>query len=221
MNNQINVMIVDDHALMREGLARILEMEDNISIIDTACNGAEAITKITENKDIDVVLMDINMPNMNGIEALRIIKDMNPAIKIIILTVYDGREYLIETLNLGANGYMLKDADSNSLVNAIISVYNGGSYVHPSLAGELFKEINRKRVNEDEDEKDDLESLTKREHEILSLIAEGMSNRDISENLVISEKTVKNHVSSILRKLDLSDRTQAAIYAFRNSLKKL
>jgi len=135
-----------------------------------------------------------------------------------MLTVYDAREYLIETLNLGANGYMLKDSDSSSLVSAIVNVYNGGTYIHPSLAGELLKEINKKKDRKKV--KSGIESLTRREYEVLLLIAEGLSNKDISEKLVISEKTVKNHVSSVLRKLDLSDRTQAAIYAYKHNVKR-
>jgi len=217
MKENINVMIVDDHALMREGIARILELEENISVEATASDGAEAISKFKKGS-YDVILLDINMPNMNGIETLRKLRDMDSSVKIIMLTVYDAREYLIETLNLGANGYMLKDADSSSLVSAIVNVYNGGTYIHPSLAGELLKEINKKK--DKSGLKNGIESLTKREYEVLLLIAEGLSNRDISDKLIISEKTVKNHVSSILRKLDLTDRTQAAIYAYRHNVKK-
>ena len=215
MNNKIKLMIVDDHALIREGLTKILEMEENFQIVFKASDGNEAIEYIKDN-NLDNVLLDINMPNMNGIETLKKIKQINPSLKIIMLTVYDAREYLIETLNLGANGYMLKDAEADSLVKAIEAVYNGGSYIHPNLAGELFKEINRQRVNKSS--KSGVEALTKREYEVLLLIAEGMSNKDISEHLVISEKTVKNHVSSILRKLDLQDRTQAAIFAIKQKL---
>lgn len=215
MNNKIKLMIVDDHALIREGLTKILEMEENFHIVFKASDGNEAIEYIKDN-NLDIVLLDINMPNMNGIETLKKIKQINPSLKIIMLTVYDAREYLIETLNLGANGYMLKDAEADSLVKAIEAVYNGGSYIHPNLAGELFKEINRQRVNKSS--KSGVEALTKREYEVLLLIAEGMSNKDISEHLVISEKTVKNHVSSILRKLDLQDRTQAAIFAIKQKL---
>ncbi len=215
MNNKIKLMIVDDHALIREGLTKILEMEENFQIVFKASDGNEAIEYIKDN-NLDIVLLDINMPNMNGIETLKKIKQINPSLKIIMLTVYDAREYLIETLNLGANGYMLKDAEADSLVKAIEAVYNGGSYIHPNLAGELFKEINRQRVNKSS--KSGVEALTRREYEVLLLIAEGMSNKGISEHLVISEKTVKNHVSSILRKLELQDRTQAAIFAIKQKL---
>ena len=213
--NKIKIMIVDDHALMREGLTKILEMEDNLEVVIRAANGNEAIDYIEKNS-VDIVLLDINMPNMNGIETLKKMKQMQPEIKIIMLTVYDTREYLIETLNLGANGYMLKDAETDSLIKAIETVYNGGSYIHPNLAGELFKEINRQRVSRNI--KSGVDALTRREYEVLLLIAEGMSNKDISEHLIISEKTVKNQVSSILRKLELQDRTQAAIFAIKQKL---
>ena len=213
--NKIKIMIVDDHALMREGLTKILEMEDNLEVVIRAANGNEAIDYIEKNS-VDIVLLDINMPNMNGIETLKKMKQMQPEIKIIMLTVYDTREYLIETLNLGANGYMLKDAETDSLIKAIETVYNGGSYIHPNLAGELFKEINRQRVSRNI--KSGVDALTRREYEVLLLIAEGMSNKDISEHLIISEKTVKNHVSSILRKLELQDRTQAEIFAIKQKL---
>ncbi|OPJ55508.1 response regulator [Alkalithermobacter paradoxus] len=217
MKEKINVLIVDDHALMREGLKKILELEDNINIVATASDGVEAIEKFKIH-DVDVVLLDINMPNMNGIETLRKLKYMDSSIKVIMLTIYDEREYLLETLNLGANGYMLKDSESASLVSAIVNVNDGGTYVHPNLAGELFREINVKRSSGC---KCGIDSLTKREYEVLCCIADGLSNRQISETLIISEKTVKNHVSSILKKLELEDRTQAAIYAYKNNVKKI
>lgn len=217
MSKKVEVMIVEDHSLMREGLSKILELDDHIKVKDTACNGLEAIEKFKKNS-YDVILMDINMPQMNGIEALRKMRDMDSQVKVIMLTVYDAREYLIETLNLGANGYILKDSDSSSLVSAILNVFNGGTYIHPSLAGELLREMNK---DTKKTMANGIEALTKREYEVLSLIAEGLSNKEISQKLVISEKTVKNHVSSILRKLDLSDRTQAAIYAYKHNLKKI
>ncbi|MCT4583467.1 MAG: response regulator transcription factor [Peptostreptococcaceae bacterium] len=216
--SNIKIAIADDHSLMREGLSRILEFEDDITVVGTAKDGLEAL-ELYKKMDIDVVLLDINMPNMNGIETLRKIRDMDSSAKVIILTVHDGREYLVESLNLGANGYMLKDSDSSSLVEAIKAVNQGGSYVHPNLAGELVREISK--TGNGEKAKKGLESLTKREYEVLSLIADGLSNKEISQKLIISEKTVKNHVSSILRKLEISDRTQAAIYAYKHNVKKI
>lgn len=216
MKNKIRLALADDHSLMREGLAKILQMEDFIEIVAKASNGEELLDTIKQ-KEIDIILLDINMPQMNGIEALKKIKQLRPQIKVIMLTIHDNREYLIESLNLEANGYMLKDAHTEELVKAIESVYEGGSYVHPSLAGELFKEMNRQKSRKKQPAGEE-DGLTRREHEVLKLIANGYSNKGISDKLIISEKTVKNHVSSILKKLELQDRTQAAIYAIKSKI---
>lgn len=215
MKSSIRIAIVDDHSLMREGLSRILQMESPLKIVKKAASGAQMLENI-DKEDIDVVLLDINMPELNGIEVLKRIKQIREDIKVIMLTVHDNREYLMESLNSGANGYMLKDAESDDLVKAIQTVYEGGSYVHPSLAGELFKEIHRQKSKRTS--KSGKQVLTRREQEVLCFIAEGYSNKGISEKLVISEKTVKNHVSNILKKLELQDRTQAAIYAIKMNM---
>lgn len=214
----IKVLIVDDHSLMRQGLKKIIEMEKDIEVIGLAEDGEIAIQKCIELKP-DVVLLDINMPNMNGIQALRRIKDMGLSTKIIMLTIHDDREYLLETVNIGAEGYVLKDADSMSLIKAIRTVNQGNTYIHPTLADELVK-----RYNSKDDDCKALPSkgkLTRREYEVISLIAEGLNNKEIAERLFISEKTVKNHVSNIFKKIDVNDRTQAAIYAFKHNIKKL
>lgn len=215
---QIKVLIADDHSLMRQGLKQILELEDNIEIIAQASNGEEAIQETQIHKP-DVILLDINMPKLNGIEALRRLKSMGVQAKVIILTIHDDKEYLYETLNIGANGYVLKDADSDSLVKAINDVMDGKSYIQPSIANLLVSEI-RSKENKSEDEMK-IEALTKREYEVLTLIAEGLNNKEIAARLFISEKTVKNHVSNIFRKIDVSDRIQAAIFSFKNNIKKL
>ena len=156
---------------------------------------------------------------MNGIQTLRRLKDMDNTIKIIMLTFHEDREYLFETINLGANGYVLKDAESESLIKAIRDVFNGESYIYPTLATELVKEFNRRE--EKGKQKTNVDNLTKREYEVLTLIAEGFNNREIANHLFISEKTVKNHVSNIFKKINVSDRTQAAIYAYKNNIKKI
>lgn len=212
MKNKIRLAIVDDHSLMREGLAKILQMESGFEVVKKASDGMEFVSEWEEKKEIDVVLLDINLPQLSGIEILRKIRKSGEDIKVIMLTIHDDREYLLESLNAGANGYVLKDAQSDDLIRAIETVYNGGSYVHPSLAGELFHEMNRQRIRKENGAGN---TLTRRESEVLRLIAEGQSNKGISDKLHISEKTVKNHVSSILRKLNLQDRTQAAIYAIK------
>lgn len=213
--NKIRVLIVDDHSLLRQGLSQLLSLESDIDVIGTAQDGDEAITKCQELKP-DVVLMDINMPKVNGIQALRRIKDIGFKAKVIMLTIHDDREYLYETMNLGAEGYVLKDTDSESLVDAIRSVHGGSIYIHPSLADAYLKKTNRTVI-----ENASGSNLTKREYEVLVLIAEGNNNKEIAEKLYISEKTVKNHVSGIFKKIGVNDRTQAAIYAYKNSIKKL
>jgi len=213
---KIRVLIADDHSLMRQGLKKLLELEKDLEIIGVAVDGEDALKKSIDLKP-DVLLLDINMPNMNGIQTLRRIKDMGLATKVIMLTIHDDREYLFETVNIGAEGYVLKDADTDSLVKAIKDVYNGGTYIHPTLASEFVKEYQRR----DKSDEDNSVKLTKREYEVISLIAEGLNNREIAEQLFISEKTVKNHVSNIFKKINVNDRTQAAIYAFKHNFKKL
>lgn len=219
LNNKIiNVLIADDHSLMRQGLTQILELEDDINVVAQAENGEEAVKRTLEFKP-DVILMDINMPIMNGIEALRRLRDIGVESKIIILTIHDDREYLYETINIGANGYVLKDADSDSLVKAIKDVMKGKSYIQANIAKLLATEMKGKE-NKSEDELK-VEALTRREYEVLTLIAEGLNNREIAEKLFISEKTVKNHVSNIFKKIDVCDRIQAAIFAYKTNIKKL
>jgi len=215
-SKNITVIIVDDHALMREGLMKILEMDDNIDVIGEASNGKEGMEKILEYKP-DIVLLDINMPKMNGVEVLRRAKDLGLESKIIMLTIHDDREYLQETIRIGANGYVLKDSDVDSLIKAIKDVSKGKTYIQPSIAILLIDEMNE----EDNEVAMKIESLTKREYEILIVIAEGLNNREIAERLFISEKTVKNHVSNIFKKLEVNDRIQAAIFAFKNNIKKI
>lgn len=216
-DKKIKVMIADDHALIREGIKQILELEDDISVVGQAGDGEDAFDMATELNP-DIILLDINMPKLNGIEALRRFKDMGIRSKVIILTIHEDKEYILKTLKLGANGYILKDSNANSLVKGIRTVARGEKYIQQSVAD---------LVNESSDSDDcniiinQINSLTKREYEVLILIAEGLNNRDIAERLFISEKTVKNHVSNILRKLSLNDRVQVAIFAYKNNIKKL
>lgn len=215
----IKVLIADDHSLMRQGLKKILEMENDIDVIGLAEDGEIAIQRCIDLKP-DIVLLDINMPNMNGIQALRRIKDMGLSARVIMLTIHDDREYLLETVNIGAEGYVLKDADSASLIKAIRSVNEGNTYIHPTLADELVK---RYKSKDGQSPKiiNGKDKMTRREYEVITLIAEGLNNKEIAEKLYISEKTVKNHVSNIFKKINVSDRTQAAIYAFKHNIKKI
>lgn len=217
-DNRITVMIADDHVLLREGLKQILELEDDIEVVAQAGDGEEAIEKAQEY-DIDVILLDINMPKTNGIETLRRLKDLGIRSKIIILTIHEDREYLFETMKIGANGYVLKDSDADGLIKAIKDVNDGKTYIQPSIASILVEELNDKERKDSNYEK--IESLTKREYEVLILVAEGLNNKEIANKLFISEKTVKNHVSNIFKKIEVNDRIQAAIFAFKNNIKKL
>ena len=218
-NNIITVMIADDHVLMREGLKQLLQLEDDIDVIAQAGDGEETIKTALEYEP-DVILLDINMPKMNGIDVLRRLKDLGSKSKIIMLTIHEDKEYLLETMKIGANGYVLKDSDADSLIGAIRDVNGGGTYIQPSIASLLVEGIsgNDKELNKDLLK---IESLTKREYEVLTLIAEGLNNKDIADKLYISEKTVKNHVSSIFKKIEVNDRIQAAIFAFKTNIKKI
>jgi len=214
--NKIKVLIADDHAMVRQGLKTILELEEDINVVSQASNGEEAVLRAREQKP-DVILMDINMPVLNGLQAIKMLKDEDSRYRIIVLTLHQDREYLFKTLQLGCEGYVLKDAESSVLIEAIRSVYNKQTYIQPNMTGELVKEFNR--VTLIEQDKSITNNLTNREIEVLKLIAEGMINKEIAKNLFISEKTVKNHISNIFKKLDVNDRTQAAIYAFKHNIK--
>ncbi len=214
MKNKIRVLIADDHSMLRQGLKQILELEKDIIVVSLATNGSEAV-QFAQEFSPDVILMDINMPGLNGLEAISEIRKMNLPVKIIVLTIHEDREYLFKTLQMGAEGYVLKDAETDVLIEAIRSVHAGNSFIQPNMTKELIKEFNR--VTMRENSKHEMKNLTAREMEVLELIAEGMINKEIARQLFISEKTVKNHVSNIFKKLNVSDRTQAAIYAFKHN----
>lgn len=215
MESRISVLIADDHPLFRQGIKQILELENDITVVAQAANGDEAVRLTREHKP-DVILMDINMPGSNGLQAIKEIKDENINSKIIVLTIHEDREYLIKTIQMGAEGYVLKDAEPSVLIGAIRSVHQGQFYIQPNMTKELVKEFNRLTLHGRE--RNGENRLTAREREVLKLIAEGMINKEIATKLYISEKTVKNHVSSIFRKLNVSDRTQAAIYAIKHNI---
>ena len=210
--SMIRVLIADDHKMVREGLRRILEFDGEIQVIDEADNGEECIKKIRSSKP-DIVLLDINMPVMNGIEALQEIRKKKLKTKVIILTVHNEIEYLLRAVDIGIDGYVLKDSDAHELIRAVTSVYEGDKFIQPSL----IPLLNSKLIARDLDA-ERLEQLSKREIEVLKLIAVGMFNKEIGVELGISERTVKNHLSSIFKKIDSSDRTQAAVFAIRNGL---
>lgn len=208
----VKVMITDDHSLIREGLKQLLELEGDFQVIAEACDGIDCMEKLKEQIP-DVLLLDINMPRMNGLEVLQKIKDEKIDVKILVLTVHNEVEYLLKAVDIGINGYLLKDSESSELKKAILSVVDGEDYIQPSL----IPVLNAKMIDRDMDS-EKIEKLTKRELEVLKLLAVGMYNKGVADELHISERTVKNHVSSIFKKIDVSDRTQAAVFAIRNNL---
>lgn len=211
----IRVMIADDHILMREGIKQLLEFDGSIEVIAEAADGNECLEKLKSIKP-DVLLLDINMPNKNGIEVLEEIKKKKVKIRVLILTVHNEVEYLLKAVDIGVDGYILKDSESAELKKAINSVIEGENYIQPSL----IPALNSRLVNRDID-REKIESLTKRELEVLIQVANGMFNKEIAINLDISERTVKNHISNIFKKIEVNDRTQAAVFAIKNNLIQL
>ncbi len=213
--DKINVMIADDHSLIREGLKQLLEFDGTIKVVCEASNGVECLDKLHMYHP-DVLLLDINMPEMNGIEVLKKMKEDQSQVKVLILTVHNETDYLMKAVDIGVDGYILKDSESQELKKAIKAVKDGENYIQPSL----IPALNNQLVNRDTD-KDKISSLTNRELEVLVQVANGMFNKEIAMNLNISERTVKNHISNIFKKIDVSDRTQAAVFAIKNNIIKL
>ncbi|MGE5577406.1 MAG: response regulator [Syntrophothermus sp.] len=220
----MRVLIADDHALLREGLRRVLEFESEIEVVGEAADGVQAVERARELRP-DVVVLDINMPGLDGIEVTRRIKRECPAAQIVVLTIHDDDQYVFEVVKAGAQGYVLKDIEPGQIVEAIKTVRRGESYIPPNLMSKVLGEFKRMSgelaagaAAHDQAAEEGQGRLTEREQEILRAIAQGLTNREIADRFYISEKTVKNHVSNLLRKLHLTDRTQAAIYAIKNKL---
>lgn len=208
----VRVMIADDHSMIREGLKQLLELEGDFQVIEEACDGVECLEKLSKITP-DILLLDINMPNMNGLEVLQKMKDKHMRVKVLVLTVHNEVEYLLKAVDIGINGYLLKDSESAELKKAILTVVNGEDYIQPSL----IPLLNAKMIDRNKDNVK-IESLTRREMDVLKLLAVGMYNKEVAEKLSISERTVKNHVSNIFKKIGVTDRTQAAVFAIRNNL---
>lgn len=208
-------MIADDHILMREGIKQLLEFDGKIEVIAEANDGEECLEKLKTVKP-EVLLLDINMPKKNGIEVLKSIRNQNLKVKVLILTVHNEIEYLLKAVDIGVDGYILKDSESAELKRAIMTVLEGESYIQSSL----IPALNSRLIARDVD-KEKIDSLTKRELEVLVQVANGMFNKEIANALNISERTVKNHLSNIFRKIEVSDRTQAAVFAIKNDIIKL
>lgn len=222
VSQKIKIALIDDHKLFREGVKRILSFESSFEVVAEAGDGNE-VNDLVANYNPDIILMDINMPEINGIEATKELMKSYPNIKVIILSIHDDESYVTHALQTGAQGYLLKEIDTESLLEAIKVVYEGGSYLHPKVTHNLVQEY-RKLVEDKKSQsginqieyRKPLHLLTRRECQVLQLLSEGQSNRKVAETLVISEKTVKNHVSNILQKMEVNDRTQAVVKAIKN-----
>jgi DNA-binding NarL/FixJ family response regulator len=217
---RIKVLIVDDHRVVREGLSAILQSKENIQVLGEAQDGQEAVEKARSLLP-DVILMDVSMPKMSGVEATRIIKREFPHIGIIALTMYEEQQYIFDLVRGGATGYLLKDSDSDQIVKAIQSVYRGESLIHPAVASKILAEFSLLAQKKGKKSGWVEHDLTEREITVLRLVADGKTNKEIANNLDLSEKTVKNHVRNIFHKLQVYDRTQAAILAIRKGLIEL
>jgi DNA-binding NarL/FixJ family response regulator len=201
----MKVLVVDDQRLIRDGIASLLDIQEGIEVVGTAVDGRDAI-KQTLALEPDVVLMDVRMPEMDGVEAVAVLRQKSPATRVVMLTTFDDEEYVVQALRAGAAGYLLKDLPSHELAAAVKLAHAGVAQFDPAALARLTNALSRPAVPEDLD-------LTSREIEVLRLVAAGATNREIAGRLYLSVGTVKNHVSRILNRLNLRDRTQAAIYA--------
>lgn len=208
----VRLIIADDHVILRDGIKQLLEFDGNIQVIAEVCDGLECVQKVNELKP-DLLLLDINMPKKNGMEVLKELRAAKVETKVLMLTVHDEVEYLLKALDVGVDGYILKDSGFAELKEAIATILRGEQYIQP----EMIPLVNSRMVSYNTD-KDKLDSLSKREREILKCISSGLSNKDISTKLDIREQTVKNHIASIFKKIEVADRTQAAVFALKNDL---
>ena len=217
MSEKIRIVLADDHDVVRRGLQALIGIEPDMDIVGIGGNGLEAVQKVRETNP-DVVLLDVQMPHKNGIEAIADIKQFNPAIRILMLTSFGDDDMVFAAIKAGALGYLLKDSSPEELLQAIRNVFRGRSSLHPDIALKVIQELNKPVPTSHPLTE---EPLTEREVEVLQLVARGFSNNDIAEELVVSERTVRTHISNILGKLHLANRTQAALYALREGIASL
>lgn len=213
VKDKIEIIIADDHMMIREGLKQLLELDGTMKVIAEANDGEECLNLLNKKIHPDILLLDINMPKKNGIEVLEYIKQNKIPVKVLILTVHNEVEYLLKAVDIGIDGYLLKDSSYDELKEAIDVIISGNIYIQPSLLPALNESMEDYALD-----KEKIEWLTKRELDVLRLISKGCSNKKISDELTISERTVKNHISHIFRKIDVEDRTQAAVFAIRNKI---
>jgi len=210
----MKILLCDDQAVIRDGMEMLLQLEKDFEVVGAAQDGYEAV-ELTDQKKPDLILMDLKMPGMNGIEATREIRKRHPTVKILVLTTYDDDEWVFDAIRAGASGYLLKDTPRQKIVEAIRGTMDGKSFVDPGVAGKLLNQV---ASNQTQPASILTEKLTERELDVLRLLAKGMTNTDIAGQLHLSEGTVRNHVSAILEKLNVSDRTQAAVIAIQHGL---
>lgn len=215
MHNKIKILIVDDHSIVRKGLRALLASQPDMEVVGEAADGQEAVNK-AETSHPEVILMDLMMPVKNGIEAISEIKKKNPEIRILVLSSFGEDDKVFPAIKAGASGYLLKDTLPQELLQAIIDVYEGRPSLHPEIAMKLMTEI-----SQHSDLPPTEDPLTDREVEVLKLVAKGLSNQEIADKLVISERTICAHISNIMNKLHLANRTQAALYALREGISSL
>lgn len=213
VKDKIEIIIADDHMMIREGLKQLLELDGTMKVIAEANDGEECLNLLNKKIHPDILLLDINMPKKNGIEVLEYIKQNKIPVKVLILTVHNEVEYLLKAVDIGIDGYLLKDSSYDELKEAIDVIISGNTYIQPSILPALNESMEDYALD-----KEKIEWLTKRELDVLRLISKGCSNKKISDELTISERTVKNHISHIFRKIDVEDRTQAAVFAIRNKI---
>ena len=208
----INLIIVDDHKLIREGICQLLNFSEDINVVAQFENGCDLLSDY-KSFNPDVICLDINLPDMSGLDVLKKLRRESKKVKVLVLTVHNDIEFVDKSLSMGANGYILKDAGIDELKKAINSVYEGDRYIQEKLVPLLNSYLERKDKSSEA-----TISLTKREIEILKILANGGTNKDIADQLDISERTVKNHIFNIFKKIDVTDRTQAALFAIKNNI---
>ena len=208
----ISIVIADDHAMVREGLKCLLELDDLYEVVGVASDGYECLDVINKTNP-DIIILDINMPKLDGLQTLKIMRQEKIQNKVIIVTINDDVDYLIQALDYECNGYVLKNSEFGILKEAINTVVSGDTFIEPRLMNLLNSNLAKRDIK-----KSMIDALTKRELEILKLISKGMLNKEIASQLNISERTVKNHISNIFKKIDVSDRTQAAVFAIKNGV---
>lgn len=208
----VNILLADDHRMVREGIRCLLENVPEFNVVGEAADGYECISLVNKTKP-NIVLLDIDMPDMNGIEALRVIKEQKMICKVIMLTRHNEIDYLMKALEIGCDGYILKESSFDTLKKAIFKVYSGNKYIEPNMMPLL-----NANMQEKSNVKKKISELTRREIDVLKMIASGSFNKEIASTLNISERTVKNHISNIFKKIQVSDRTQAAVFAIKNGI---